>query len=306
MQVFHQGAWTDNVLFQGVPRTPENGDEVMFNISGTEYFKTMGLPLLAGRGLTAQDTKNAPKIAVISETMARRFFPDGAAIGHHFGFGDDVAKSGEVEVVGIVKDAKYQMLNEAPMMAAYFPMTQNPGFYGTLSVKYTGDREAVVSAVRRVVAGVNASIAVDSVTTMEDQVAGSIATSTLISQLSAFFGVLAVGLACLGIYGLLAYSVARRTNEIGIRLALGSRTEGVLWLVLRESLVLLAAGIALGVPLALASTGVLRTLLYQLSPSDPATLVMAAGVVAVMTVASAWLPARRAAKVDPMVALRCE
>lgn len=304
---FAQGGWTSNVLFQNVERTPENGDEVANNIVGNDYFKTMGLTLVAGRGFTSQDTKNSPQVAVINETMQKRFFPGGgSAIGRHYGITDDPAKSSEIEVIGVVKDAKYFSLSEPPLMAAYYPLAQKPGFYGNVVVKYAGDPAGVAAGVRRAVAEVNANISVESVTQLKDQVSLATASSRLISQLSAFFGALAVGLACLGIYGLLAYSVARRTNEIGIRLALGARTDRVMWMVLRESLVLLALGVAVGVPLALGSTGVLRRLLYQLSPSDPATLAGAAVVVAVMTVVAAWLPARRAAKVDPMVALRCE
>ena len=304
---FAQGGWTDNALFQGTQRTPANGSEVDYDIVGNEYFKAMGIPLLAGRLLSPQDTKSSPKVAVINETMQKRFFPDGSsAIGRHFGFGDDPAKSGEIEVVGVVRDAKYMSLTENAQMAAYFPTAQNQGFYGNLVVRYAGGEQSVAAQVRRAIAGVNANIAVEHIAPMQELVESAMARTTLISRLSAFFGLLAVGLSCLGIYGLLAYSVTRRTNEIGIRLALGSRTEGVLWLVLRESLVLLAAGVLVGVPLSLVSTGVLRTLLYQLSPGDPVTLALAAGVVAVMTVVAAWIPARLAALVDPMVALRCE
>jgi predicted permease len=304
---FAQGGWTDLALFQGTQRTQGNGSEVAYNIIGNDYLRAMAIPLIAGRGFTRQDTKTAPKVALINETMQRKFFPNGeSAIGKHFGFGDDAAKSGEIEVVGVVKDAKYFSLVENPRMAAYFPMAQNPGFYGNLVVRYSGGAEGVIAGVRRAIAGVNPNIAIDHISPMQQQIELAMARTTLVSRLSAFFGVLAVGLACLGIYGLLAYSVARRTNEIGVRLALGARTESVLWLVLRESLVLLAVGVAAGIPIALASTGVLRKLLYQLSPSDPATLAGAALVVAVMTVVAAWVPARRAAKVDPMVALRCE
>jgi len=304
---FAQGGWTDFALFQGTSRTPVNGKEVAYNNVGYDYFRTMGIRLVAGRLLTAQDTKSSPKVAVINETMQKSFFPDGSsAVGRRFGFGDDPAKSADLEVVGVVKDAKYFGLTEEPQMAAYFPVAQNPGFYGNLVVRYAGGEEGVIAGVRRAVAGVNANIAVDHITPMRGQVELSMARSTLISRLSAFFGMLAVGLACLGIYSLLAYSVARRTNEFGIRLALGARGDGVQWLVLRESLMLLAAGVAAGVPLALASTGILRTLLYQLSPNDPLTLAGAVGVVVVVTMAAGWIPAQRAARVDPMVALRCE
>jgi ABC-type antimicrobial peptide transport system permease subunit len=147
---------------------------------------------------------------------------------------------------------------------------------------------------------------IDTISSLEDQVNESIARQSLIARLSAFFGVLAVFLACIGIYGLMSYAVLRRTNEIGIRLALGAQAGAVRWLVLRESLVLLGLGLAVGVPVALGSTGVLRNLLFQLSPLDPVAFAISIAVVAAMTVLAAWPPARRATRVDPMVALRCE
>jgi predicted permease len=305
---FNQGGWTNMVLFQGVQRTPENSQEVSFNNVGNGFLPAMGIPLLAGRGFDGRDTPTSPKVAVINETMAHRFFPEGSAIGRHFALGETPDHPGELEVVGVVKDAKYDRLTEGPQMAAYFPCTQNPGFYGNFIVRYAPgiDPRAIISATRGAIAGINPSILVDRVSSLEEQVNDSIATQTLIARLSSFFGIIAVFLACIGIYGLLSYSVARRSSELGIRLALGARSGMLRWMILRESFVLLALGLAIGVPAALASTRVLKSLLYELSPLDPLSISIAIAAVVLMTFAAAWIPARRATRINPMQALRAE
>ncbi len=305
---FNGGAWSDEVLFQGIQRTPANGDQVFFNITDKGFFSAMGISLVEGRTFNAQDVQNSPKVAVINESMARRFFPNGSAIGHRFGIGETPDHPGEKEVIGVVKDAKYMGLTEGTLMAAYFPCTQNPGFYGNFEVRYApgANRQEIVSRTRRAIAEVNSNILVNSVGSLEEQVDDSIATQSLIAQLSTFFGIIAVFLACIGIYGLLSYSVARRTSEFGIRLALGARSRVLLWMILSESILLLLLGLALGVPVALSSTHNLKRLLYELSPLDPTAISVAIAVVAVMTIAAAWLPARRATKIDPMQALRTE
>jgi predicted permease len=305
---FNQGSWSDLVLFQGVPRTPENADQVFFNNIGNGFFSTMGIPLLAGRTFTAQDTQNSPKVAVINESMARRFFPNGSAVGHRFAVGETPDHPGEIEVIGVVKDAKYTALDEGSLLAAYFPCTQNPGFYGSFALRYTpgANRREIIVRVRSSIAEINPNILVDGVTGLDEQVNQSIATQSLIARLASFFGIIAVFLACIGIYGLLSYSVARRTSELGIRLALGAQSRVLLWLVLRESLRLLVIGLAIGIPIALSSTRVLKSLLYELSPLDPAAITTSIAAVVVMTLAAAWLPARRASKINPIQALRAE
>jgi predicted permease len=305
---FNQGAWSDMVLFQGVPRTPQNGEDVFFNIVGNGYFTSMGIPLIAGRTFTANDTETSPKVAVINETTARRFFPDGSAIGKRFAIGETPEHPGEIEVIGIVKDAKYTALNEGTLMGAYFPCRQNVGFFGNFVVRYApgANRQEIISRARAAIAEINPNILVNSVSSLEEQVDGSIATQTLIARLSSFFGIVAVFLACIGIYGLLSYSVARRTSELGIRVALGARSATLLWMILRESILLLAVGLAVGVPVTMVSTRVLKSLLYELSPLDPMAIAGAVAIVAVMTVAAAWLPAHRATRIEPMQALRTE
>jgi ABC-type antimicrobial peptide transport system permease subunit len=240
--------------------------------------------------------------------MAHRFFPNGPAIGHRFGIGETPDHPGEFEVIGVVKDAKFTALGEGTLMGAYLPCTQSPGFFGNFAVRNApgANRQEIVSRTRRAIAEVNSNILVNSVGSLEEQVDDNIATQSLIARLSSFFGIIAVFLACIGIYGLLSYSVARRTSELGIRLALGAQSRMLLWLILRESLLLLVIGLAIGIPVALSSTRILKSLLYELSPLDPMAISTAIVAVAVMTIAAAWLPARRATKINPIQALRAE
>ena len=306
--VFHDGGWSDQVLFQGIPRTPANGEEVSFNITGNGFFSAMGIPLIAGRTFNSEDRQNSPKVAVINQTMARRFFPNSSPIGRRFAIGETPDHPADIEVIGVVKDARYFTLNEGPMMEAYFPCTQNPGFFSNFVVRYApnANSQEITSPVRHAIAALNPNILVDHVTSLEEQVDRTLARQSLIAQLSTFFAVLAVLLACIGVYGLLSYSVARRTSELGIRLALGAPLSTLLWTILRESLILLVLGLAIGLPVALTSTRILKSLLYELSPLDPISIAIAIGVLAVMTLTAAWFPALRATRINPSQALRAE
>jgi len=305
---FNDGGWSEQVLFQGIPRTPDNGDGVTLNITGNGFFSAMGIPLLEGRTFNSGDRQNSPRVAVINETMARRFFPNRSAIGQRFSIGEAPAHPGDIEVIGVVKDAKYYTLDEDPQMAAYFPCTQSPGFYGNFLVRYApGANESdIVAAVRQSIGQINPNILVDSISSLEDLVDRSIATQSLIAQLSGFFGLLALFLACMGIYGLISYSVARRTSELGIRLALGAQMPALLWMILRQCVVLLVIGLFIGVPVALSSTRILKSLLFNLSPLDSTAMATAIAAVSIMSLAAAWLPARRATTIDPSQALRTE
>jgi predicted permease len=308
MFTFNQGEWSNGILMQGVPRTKENSDDVLFNVIGDEHLKTVGIPLLSGRNFNAQDTATGPQVAIVNQALARRFLGGASPLGHRFLLCDDTShcppQTPDIEIVGVVRDAHYVSLGESQEMAVYFPYTQHIQYFGNFSVRSSLAPSTLIPSVRRALAQANPNIAIGQVVSLKDQVMGSVATQRLVGLLSAFFAALAVFLAAIGIYGLISYSVVRRTNEIGIRLALGAQTGTLLWMVLRESLLLLAIGLAIGLPTALASTGILRNLLYQLSPTDPWTFALSAIVVAAMTLLAAWLPARRAAKVDPMVALR--
>jgi predicted permease len=306
MFTFDQGQWSDTISLPDSGSIAQTKQNVLFNVIGDDFFSTVGLPLQVGRPFSGHDTEATPAVAIINETMQRHFFPNQYAIGHHFGIGGEPSHGNDFEIIGVVKDAKYVNLGESQQMAAYFPYSQRVQYFSNFAVRYTGDKTPVVTAVRQTLAEINPAILVRHVSTLEDQVNGSIATPRLIAQLSAFFGLVAVFLSSIGIYGLISYSVLRRTSEIGIRLALGARTTSLLWMVLREAALLLSIGILVGVPVALLSTRILRKLLYQLSPNDPWALVLAVVAVAAMALLAAWLPARRASRVDPIIALRCE
>jgi len=303
---FNQGEWTDPVSVIGRTPTPEDDMAVTHNVVGTGYFATMGIPLLLGRVFGPQDTGASPKVAVINETFARRYLPGGSPVGRHFGLGDDLKHSNDIEVVGVVKDAKYEGLRDRPFPAAYYPYTQRVQYLFDFEVRYTGKAEAIISEVRQAVGQVDRSLPLSYQGTLVEQVNRSIAGQALIARLSTFFGLLAAFLACIGIYGLMSYGVTRRTNEIGIRMALGADNSSVLWMVIRESLLMVAVGVAIGIPAALAAARLVSSVLYGLKTSDPITIAASASVMIAVAALAGYLPARRAAKVDPLVALRYE
>jgi len=205
-----------------------------------------------------------------------------------------------------VKNAKYVALEEKPQPVAYFVYTQHPQYLPNFVVRYSGDSQQTISAVRSAIAEVNRNVPINGIATLAEQVDESTANQRLIAQLSAFFGLLAVLLVCIGMYGLMSYAVARRTNEIGVRMALGAGRANVLWLVLREIMILASIGLAVGVPLALAGNRLVASMLYGLSPWDPLSLLVSACLLVAIAGLAGYLPARRASLVDPAIALRDE
>lgn len=303
LSTFNEGSWRTPVSVLGAGANDGDNPHVMHNAVGAGYFATMGIPLLTGRTFGLQDTATSGKVAVINQTMARLYFPGGSPIGRRFG----IESAADFEVIGVVKDAKYESLDENPQPAAYYLYSQVLHlFYYDFEVRYSGDARAAVAAVRSAVASVNPSLTVAYQGTLAEQVDRSIASQSLIARLSAFFGFLAVFLASIGIYGLMSYGVARRTNEIGIRVALGAPRSGIFWMILRNGLLLAITGLALGVPIALAAGRLVSGTLFGITPADPTTMVVAATLLAVLAVTAGYLPARRAMRVDPMVALRYE
>jgi predicted permease len=307
---FHDGSWDDSVWAEGYRAAPGSQHEASFNAVGPGYFAAMGLPILAGRDFGRQDTAASQKVAVINETMARRFFPSGSPIGKRFG--GDPEHSNDIEVVGVVRDAKYYSLDETPEAFAYYPYTQYmPGwgiglYLRDFEVRYSGNRQMIVPAVRRAMGEINQKLPIANIRSVASQVDASITFPRLIAELSSFFGIVAVFLACIGIYGLTSYAVSRRTHEIGIRMALGAQKADVLRMVMRETVALAMAGLGLGIPIAFASGRWVASALYGLKSDDPATLLVAVVLLLSVAVFAGFLPARRAAKVDPMTALRQE
>lgn len=303
---FNQGSWDDLVQVDGQSTAPGVNRDAIYNAVGPGYFATMGIRLLLGRVFDPHDTATSPKVAVINQTMARQFFPGGSPIGRRFGIGDDPKHNSEFEVVGVVKDAKYMSLRERRWPAAYFPYTQNVQYYNDLEIRYSGDPGIILAEVRRAVGEVNRNLPLTYENTLAQQVDRSITSQALIARLSVFFGLLAVFLACIGLYGLMSYAVTRRTNEIGIRVALGAGKSSVVWMVMRESLTLVALGIGIGVPAALAASRLVSKMLFGISPVDPLSMAGAAVLLLAFAALAGYLPARRASRVDPIVALRYE
>jgi putative ABC transport system permease protein len=291
-----------------------NGDEpktARFDFVSPGYFSTLGMRLVAGRDLEARDTLQTPAVAVINEALARRYFPSGNAIGRHMEIEMPAIKVAPVrlrplEIVGIVADAKYNDLREQAQPMFYASIEQFPRALRSLEVRTTLSAAALNGPVRQALLEVTGRTMIRRVMTFSWQIDSTLGTERFITGLCTFFGALALLLASIGLYGVMAYGVAQRTNEIGIRMALGASRPAVLAMVLRQSLVVVATGVALGLPLAWVSTRALRGFLYGLSATDPFTI--AAATLTLLTVAglAAYLPARKATKVDPMIALRCE
>jgi predicted permease len=302
--VFNQGQWTSRV-FSGGPEQPEGQRSVRQNIVGPDYFTTMGIPLIAGRGFGVQDTDASQKVAVISESMAQRFYPNDSPLGRHFGtYGREAS---EFEIIGVVKDAKYGTVTEQLRPMAYYPHAQRPQSLGNLVVRFSGaPAAAIVPQVRQAVVEVNRNLPIDEVVSLSDHIGRSLTRPKLVARLASFFALLALLLACVGLYGVLSYSVARRTNEIGIRLALGAQGRDVLWLILRETALLVVIGLVIGLFAASYSTQIADRLLFGLEPNDPLTLTAASILLIGVATLASYLPARRAARVDPMAALRDE
>jgi predicted lysophospholipase L1 biosynthesis ABC-type transport system permease subunit len=248
------------------------------------------------------------KAVVVNQTLAEKYFPKGDAIGHSFKVADP-AVVGTWQIVGIVRDAKYMSATEKPQPFAYLALPQLTGDdrYGyCLQVRSVGDPAKIAGEVRAALAEVDPNLPVLEVRTLEEHVDSLIDEQKFVSQLAGAFALLALTLAAIGLYGVISYGVVRRTSEFGVRMALGAPKGAILWLVLRESLVLMAIGVAIGVPVGLAATRAIRAGLFGVSASDPLTFVAAAVLIGVVLLAGSYLPARRATRIDPMVALRCE
>ena len=287
---------------EGYQPSPGELRYIMENWVAPRYFETYGTPLLAGRDFTFED-QGRPRVAIVNRTMARHYFGDTSPIGKHVLFdGDDRP----YEIVGVVADAKYQDVGEATGRTIYFNAFQEGRLFSRFSIRTRGAPAAVAGEVRRTVAEVAKTISVEPVTTLADQVDASIVPERLIVTLSGLFGAVGSVLAAIGLYGLLAYTVARRINEIGVRMALGATPADVTRMVLGDALGMVSAGLLVGVPMALWG----RRFAASLVPGLPVTMAapLALGAVALIAIAllAAWVPARRAACVDPMEALRHE
>ncbi|MGH9557773.1 MAG: FtsX-like permease family protein, partial [Bryobacteraceae bacterium] len=262
--------------------------------------------LLQGRDFRETDAKGAAKVAIINEKFARRYFKDGNALGHHVGLGGDPGTPLDTEIVGIVRDTKYENLRKEVPVEAYLPYLQ-VGLGAMQAYIHAGrDPERVFAAAREAATRLDPQVPVFEMKTIDRQIEESLAPERAVAALATAFGFLAALLAAIGLYGVMAYSVARRTREIGVRIALGAGTGDVIWLVLKEVAALASIGIGIGLISAWGLTRFVKSQLYGIAPTDVMTLIAAAMGIACVALIAGYLPARRAARVDPMTALRVE
>ncbi|HEY2325136.1 MAG TPA: ABC transporter permease [Thermoanaerobaculia bacterium] len=298
------------VTIQGRKPLPGDDADVRWSMVGTNFFTTTGIPILEGREITEGDGGNGQRAGVINETMARKFFPHSDPLGQrvivHTTLGE-----GSFVIVGVVQNAKQRSAKEKPFPRFYVPYFNPIGddwkSGAAFIVHTTGNPLLVSSSIRAAVKQAAPALpAVVTMETLDQRLSDSLVTDRMIADLSAAFGMLAVVLVCIGLYGVMAYATSRRTNEIGIRIALGAQRKGILWLILRESLLLVLIGAVIGVPLVLGAGKWISSLLFGLQPADPVALISAIALMFAVGIVASYIPARRATRVDPMTALRQE
>jgi predicted permease len=290
----------------------EGDQHTAFNEVSAQYFETMGIPLRLGRTFTAGDRSTAPRVAILNETAARSYFGDRSPLGARIETAQSETSEGGYggvyEVVGVVGDSKHQNFHDNAPRFLYVPLLQPVQPLGplTLAVRTTSDTASLIEVVRREVREVGPDILVTNIATMQEHVDHVFIRERLVAILSGGFGILGLLIAAIGLHGVMAYSIVRRTSEIGIRMALGASATAVSWQVVREALILASIGVAVGIPLSLLAARAAASLLYGVQPTDAATLSVSASVLIVVATLAAYIPARRAARIDPTVALRHE
>ena len=294
---------TTGIFVQGRTYTPDAKVDINRLVVLPNFFDTMGIPLLAGRGFTEHDDDKAPKVVILNSAAVRKYFPDENPLGRRMGGSPE--ENATTEIVGVVRDVKYNSVRDEVPPTMYVPYRQASGGV-MLEVRTAGDPVSAMGGIREAVRRIDPNLPITDMSTQMEQIERRFLQEKLFAQANAFFGGLAVLLAAVGLFGLMSYSVARRTNEIGIRMALGARSQDVLRLVMRESMTLVVVGIVIGIAVALGASRLIKTLLFGLVPTDVLSL---SGAILVMIAVSAfagYLPARRASRVDPMVALHQE
>ncbi|HEX8028810.1 MAG TPA: ABC transporter permease, partial [Vicinamibacterales bacterium] len=271
------------------------------NRVGPKYFSTLGMTIVAGRDFDQRDLTATKPVAIINQAAARQYFKGRDPVGQRIGY--DTA---DTEIIGVVRDAHFNTVREAAIPMAFYALGAEPPFVGSLQVRSHGDPTLIGAAIRKALQESESRLPVDRVSTVADLAAATLRQERLIARLTVVVGLMALALASLGLYGLMSYAVKQRTAELGVRFALGAPRARVLWMVLRESMMLVAAGLVVGVPLVLGAARLIGPMLFNVSPSDP---MVVGGAIAVLVAVGAWsgyLPAWRASRVDPLTALRTE
>jgi predicted permease len=321
MRILEGNEWDSSVNVEGYQTKPGENIAAFMNAVSPGYFAALGVPILAGRDFTVKDTDNfvhgeappgekpfkVPRVVMINEKFAKKYFGKANPIGRHVGFGSDPGTKADMEVIGVIKDIKYESLRDEIPIQMFVPYLASP-FTGemTIYVRTSLDSNQLFSIVRAKARGIDPNLPMFGMRTTEQQIANSLITERLIASLSSVFGLLATLLAVIGLYGVMAFTVARRTREIGIRMALGAFSKDVIWMVMREVILLVGIGVAVGFAGALGLTRFVKSQLFGVESMDPITLLVATLGLAVVACLAGYVPALRASRVDPMLALRWE
>jgi predicted permease len=314
--------WNSDIAVEGYTFAATEKPYVDFNSVGPRFFETLGIPVIAGREFREQDSpaftpdpkpkpdpadkRVGPRVVVVNESFAKRFFKGRSAVGSRMCRDDKFKMEEAYEIVGVVKDAKYFGLREATEPMVYVPVWRDGSSQRQLVVRTTGDPQRLIASIRKEASLLDSSIPILQTLTMSDQFDNNIAQERMLTTLCGFFGALALLLAAVGLYGVMAHSVTRRIREIGIRMALGARAGEVLWLVLREVIWMVGIGALIGLPTAFALTRLVTAYLFGLTPRDPLSIIGSVLLLLIITAIAGLVPARRATRVDPMIALRYE
>ena len=300
-------SWRNQIVgkdFEGAPME----EQPVLDMVGPNYFATVGIPIIAGREFTVQDDGSS-KYAVINESFAKHFFPGRPPIGQRFGLVNDMAPVSpeDIEVIGVIPDKKFRNLRETPPAQAYFLYFQDSHFrFMNIYLRTQANPRLIENELRERMRQFDPHVPVVGLQTVDEQIGFSLRTERLVASLSAVFGGLATLLAAIGLYGVMAYTVTRRTREFGLRVALGALQRDVIWLVMRDVLILIAAGLAVGVPLAFAFSTLVRSQIFGLGPHDPLTFLSSTLALTLVACAAGLIPALRASRVDPLKSLRNE
>jgi predicted permease len=318
MGLLEGNEWDSSISIEGYEPKPGEEMNPYCNAVSPKYFRTMGIPLLEGRdfddrdarfvaGNPSPDVEPQYQVAIVSESYAKHYFKDRTPVGRHIGFGINPGTKTPIQIVGVVKDAKYTGVRDEIPRTVYFPFMEND-FAGSsvIYVRAAGQPDAVFGSLRHVMQQLDPNVPMYNPRTLDTQINQSLLNDRLIATLSTAFGAVATVLAIVGLYGVMAYTVARRTREIGVRIALGAVQGDVVWLVMREVLMLVGTGMALGLAAALGLSRYVSTVLYGVSKTDPLAIVAAAAALGTVAALAGYIPARRATRVNPVLALRYE